>query len=174
VASAWAWQGDVLKGLQGACDISRHGNIAGALSIIPDKGQATVTGAAPIGAVICVGLRHAKIFDDETEDDVAGFVFSQAGRHRDTVTAVWRRQLCNELVIGVAAGLGQAVPAAANIDEDKPVVDKPEEIVQLDSGVMNHPDGHSHVLVAPHGRAQIKILELGRHELCVLLWRASG
>jgi hypothetical protein len=79
---------------------------------------------------------------------------------------MWCQQL-DELVVGKATGLGQAAPAAANIDKGVSAVDEREEIVQCNNGVGNQPDGDLHVFVAGHGRAQIKLLEVGHHELCV-------
>ena len=66
----------------------------------------------------------------------------------------------NELIVGKATGLWEAVHTAADLHVDITVVEQGIEVVLFDDGSGKHPDWGSHILIAIHGCAEIEVLEI--------------
>ena len=88
------WGRQMLKALECAFNISRHGNVARAVGVIPVETEATVTCATSIKTDLIgaferrdkmlgvgnVGRTNAEVIDHQAEDNVASLVFPQSRR----------------------------------------------------------------------------------------------
>lgn len=81
---------------------------------------------------------------------------------RDRGVAVGLEKL-DKLVVRNFVGLWEAVHAATDFGCDESVVDEVFEVVDFHDVVRNHVDGDLEVLVAFHGRAEVKIFEIASH-----------
>ena len=176
----FAWR-RALEAMQCTIDVSGHGYVACARSVVPIESQATIVAAGPVQANFVCGLEgvdemlgvgasgisNSKIVDDETENYVLCVVAPEAGSQRAWVVAVGREEL-DKFVVCKASGLWQAIHAAADFDVDEFVVDERGQIVLLDDVVGQHPQQwNSHVFVTQHGRSEVEIFEVGSKKFCV-------
>ena len=107
-------------------------------------------------SIRAVGITNAKIVDDETENNVTCGVFSKARCQLARFVAVGLEK-GDELIVGKASGLWQAVHAASYFDVDVSVVKEWCEVVLFNDGLRQHPDGHSHVFVTGHWCAEVEV-----------------
>ena len=107
-------------------------------------------------------ILDSKVVDDEGELDRPGFVFPKAwcvfGRDVAECGKVFA-----QLVVGDDAGLREAVHALVDFNANISVVNEWEELVLVDDFLRDYIDGESHVFVALHRGAIIKIFYVQHH-----------
>ena len=73
-------------------------------------------------------------------------------------------EIADELVVGEASCLGQAIHPAADFHVDIAVVEERCQVVLGNDVVGQHPNGDAHIFVTCHWRSQVKIFEVGGEE----------
>lgn len=107
-----------------------------------------------------VDVPDSEVINDETENEVAGLVMPKARCQLAQFVTV-RCEEGNELIVGDAAGLWKTVHAALYLDVYEPIVRERFQVVLLNDGGGQHPNGDSHVFVMLHWCPEIKILHVG-------------
>jgi hypothetical protein len=112
-----------------------HGEINGAIGVVPVKCEAAVEAASPVGGdcvkvlegfdempcVLVTDVFYAKVIDDEGKGDGSGFVAPEPRGEVGRLVAVLG-QVLFEALIGDDASLGQTIHAFSNFDVDPSVV----------------------------------------------------
>ncbi len=172
--------GCVLVLVEGGGHVARHGQVDGAFVVVPLEGNATVEFTFPVTrrfvvffesgvqvvGMLCADIFYSKIVDNQREHDGARVVFPQAmgvfgGRIPVGGKSFLQEFACED------AGLRQAVHSLLDLNVDKTIVDKWEEVVLVDDFGRYEGDRHLHVLISIEGRVQIEVLEVDGHEFCV-------
>ena len=141
----------MIEAFEGACDVARDGNGAGAVNVIEGKGDSTVLFGVPIDAggvkklqrvqeVLCagliVGVLYIEVVDNEGESEGPGAMFPEARGDGDRSIAV-RSEEFDKTIIGEVPRLGQAVHALSNFDICVAIMDEFDKIVLEHDGVGN-------------------------------------
>ena len=71
------------------------------------------------------------------------------------------------MVIGNASGLGEAVHALADFNEDVAIVLEGVELVEIHDGIGDDASGNAHVFKALHRCVEVKVLEIPGHEASI-------
>ncbi len=69
-----------------------------------------------------------------------------------------RLEKSDELVVGNASCLREAIHAPPNFDVDVSVMEQGAQHVLLNDGIREHPNWHTHVFVPGHWSAEVEIL----------------
>jgi len=146
----WVRRVRVAKALECTVDVAWHGQVDGALFIIPGKGEAAVACGIPIlgdlvlflesgeemHGIISVGVTDGEVIHDQGKAYIPGVMSPEAGSERTGVVTV-RKEQALEVFVGNASGLREAIHAFPDFHIDVAIVDKVMEFIVFHDQVRN-------------------------------------
>ena len=159
--------------MKGCLEIVRHGYVAGECGIVPSNGKSAEEGIGTVDgdgvqflegldevvSVFRANILDPKIVDDEGESDRLGSVLPErrsSGNRGESKMGKVRF----EPVISNAAGLFEAGHDFLDLEVNPAVRTECAEVVLFDDFVRDTGQHKFHVLVAGHGSAIVKILDI--------------
>ena len=113
-----------------------------------------------------VGVFDAKVIYHQSKDKVTVEVLPEASGDRHGDIAMGEQEF-GKAVIGNASGLGEAVHALADFNEDVAIVLEGMELVEIHDGIGDDASGNAHVFKVLHRCVEVKVLEVPGHEASI-------
>jgi len=132
----------VVEALQCVIDVAGHGQVNGALVIVPVKGKAAVARGMPVlgdlvlflesieevHGIVVGGVAYGKLIHDQGKAHIPGVMLPEAGSEWAGVVPMGKEEAL-EVFVGDAAGLWEAIHAFSDFHIDMAIVDKVMELV---------------------------------------------
>ena len=173
----FGWRG-VLEALECFFDVSGHGDVYGAVDVIPCEVEATEGAAGPVGGngvfglegrleVLCMLFAYvfdAEVVDYKAEADGSSYMREEAWDGFGLVVSMCG-EMWDEVVIGDLACLWESVHAFIDFDEDKSaLIDKFIEVVDIDDFLGGGGDVDAHVFGVWQVVVEVVVFDVHGHE----------
>ena len=169
----WAFGRRMLELMKGCLDIVGHGYVTGACNLVPCNGKSSEEGTGPVngdGVKVLEGLDEVvgvfladvldpKVVGNEGENDGLGGVLPER-RSYGNRGEFKMGKVRFEPVVGNADGLFEAGHAFSDLEVNPTVRTECAEVVLVDYFFRDTGQCEFHVLVAGHGGAIVKILDI--------------
>ena len=154
-------------------DIPWHGDVDGAIGVVPVQGEAKELGSQNINGDLVLGtegsnevleVRRVSVLDpevinDKGKDDTVGVVFPK-GRGVAYGEVAKLGEVCNKVLVGNASGLLEARHTLADLKIDPAISGLDIKVVLLDNLERDEGEGELHVFGPGHGHTIVKVLDV--------------